>query len=170
MLADGVQNTAANVIVQYVQISYGPWLENSEGGLEVQAALYPNASGVADVFRGGTEITGTWTRSTLGLTDEVPHVRRGTRFPCSPVRRGSSWCPTRSRRRRRRKGLAGHHGQQQAVLDGGEHAGMGARLLLVELAGGHALLHQIESFCFGHVETRRPPASTAAAPAPYSTL
>jgi len=66
MLADGIQNTAANVIVQYVQISYGPWLENSEGGLEVQAALYPNASGAADVFRGGTEITGSWTRAALG--------------------------------------------------------------------------------------------------------
>jgi Protein of unknown function (DUF3048) N-terminal domain/Protein of unknown function (DUF3048) C-terminal domain len=66
MLSDGAQNTAANVIVQYVQISYGPWVENSEGGLEVQAALYPNASGVADVFRGGTEITGTWSRAALG--------------------------------------------------------------------------------------------------------
>jgi hypothetical protein len=66
MLADGVQDTSANVIVQYVQISYGPWLENSEGGLEVQAALYPNASGTADIFRGGTEITGTWSRGALG--------------------------------------------------------------------------------------------------------
>jgi hypothetical protein len=65
-LADGVQDTAANVIVQYVQISYGPWLENSEGGLEVQAALYPNASGPAIIFRGGTEITGTWSRAALG--------------------------------------------------------------------------------------------------------
>jgi Protein of unknown function (DUF3048) N-terminal domain/Protein of unknown function (DUF3048) C-terminal domain len=66
MLSDGVQNTAANVIVQSVQISYGPWLENSEGGLEVQAALYPNASGAAEVFRDGTEITGTWKRAALG--------------------------------------------------------------------------------------------------------
>jgi hypothetical protein len=65
-LADGVQNSAANVIVQYVKISYGPWLENSEGGLEVQADLYPNASGAAAVFRNGVEITGTWSRSTLG--------------------------------------------------------------------------------------------------------
>jgi hypothetical protein len=54
------------VIVQSVQISYGPWLENSEGGLEVQAALYPNASGAAEVFRDGTEITGTWRRAALG--------------------------------------------------------------------------------------------------------
>jgi hypothetical protein len=66
MLADGVQNAAANVVVQYVAISYGPWLENSEGGLEVQAALYPNASGQAQIFRNGVEIAATWHRSTLG--------------------------------------------------------------------------------------------------------
>ena len=65
-LADGVQNSAANVIVQYVKISYGPWLENSEGGLEVQADLYPNASGTAVVYRNGVAIPATWHRSTLG--------------------------------------------------------------------------------------------------------
>ena len=32
MLANNVQNQAANVVVQYVQISYGPWLENNQGG------------------------------------------------------------------------------------------------------------------------------------------
>jgi hypothetical protein len=66
MLSDGVQNTAANVIVQYVAISYGPWVENSEGGLEVQADLYPNASGNAVVYRAGVAIPATWHRSTLG--------------------------------------------------------------------------------------------------------
>ncbi len=66
MLADGVQDQASNVIVQYVHISYGPWLENSEGGLEVQADLYPNASGSSIVFRNGVEVAGTWHRSTLG--------------------------------------------------------------------------------------------------------
>jgi hypothetical protein len=66
MLADGVQNAAANVVVQYVSISYGPWLENSDGGYEVQAALYPDASGQAQVFRNGVEITGTWQRAALG--------------------------------------------------------------------------------------------------------
>jgi hypothetical protein len=66
MLADGTQNTAANVVVQYVSISYGPWLENSEGGLEVQADLYPNASGKAVVFRSGVAIAATWQRSALG--------------------------------------------------------------------------------------------------------
>jgi hypothetical protein len=87
MLADGVQNSAANVIVQYVQISYGPWLENSEGGLEVQADLYPNASGVADVFRGGTEITGTWSRSSLGSPTQFL-TASGAQIPLQP---GQTW-------------------------------------------------------------------------------
>jgi len=87
MLSDGVQNSAANVIVQYVQISYGPWLENSEGGLEVQADLYPNASGVADVFRGGTEITGTWSRSSLGSPTQFL-TASGAQIPLQP---GQTW-------------------------------------------------------------------------------
>ena len=66
MLANNVQNAAANVVVQYVQISYGPWAENSGGGLEVQADLYPNASGTAVVYRNGEAISATWHRSTLG--------------------------------------------------------------------------------------------------------
>ena len=86
-LADGVQNAAANVIVQYVQISYGPWVENSEGGLEVQAALYPNASGNAIVFRNGQEITGTWTRSTLASPTQFLNSS-GTPIPLQP---GQTW-------------------------------------------------------------------------------
>jgi hypothetical protein len=66
LLSTGSQETAANVVVQSVQITYGPWLENSTGGLEVQANLYQNASGPALIFRGGQEIPGTWSRSTLG--------------------------------------------------------------------------------------------------------
>jgi hypothetical protein len=87
VLADGVQNAAANVVIQYVQISYGPWLENSEGGLEVQAALYPNASGVADVFRGGTEVTGTWSRATLGSPTKFL-TASGAEIPLQP---GQTW-------------------------------------------------------------------------------
>jgi hypothetical protein len=63
--ADGTQNAATNVIVQFVQLTYGPWVENSEGGLEVQANLYVEASGGAEVFRDGVETTGTWQRSGL---------------------------------------------------------------------------------------------------------
>jgi hypothetical protein len=73
--------------VQYVQISYGPWLENSEGGLEVQAALYPNASGKAIVFRGGTEISGTWSRAALGSPTEFV-TASGAPIPLQP---GQTW-------------------------------------------------------------------------------
>lgn len=62
-LADGSQNSAANVVVQTIQTYLGPWVENSEGGLEVQANLV--GSGPLAVFRNGVEITGTWQRSSL---------------------------------------------------------------------------------------------------------
>jgi hypothetical protein len=65
LLADGTQNSAANVIVQTVQVTYGPWLENDLGALEVQANLYQDASGPAEVFRDGEEIAGTWSRNSL---------------------------------------------------------------------------------------------------------
>jgi len=48
-----------------VQISYGPWLENDIGGLEVQANLYQGASGPAEIFRDGIEVSGTWQRNSL---------------------------------------------------------------------------------------------------------
>ncbi len=64
-LSTGTQETAANVVVQFVHVTYGPWLENSTGGLEVQANLYQDASGQALVFRSGVEIPGTWSRSSL---------------------------------------------------------------------------------------------------------
>jgi len=65
VLNDGTRNSAANVIVQVVQISYGPWLENDVGGLEVQANLYQGASGPAEIFRDGIEVSGTWQRNSL---------------------------------------------------------------------------------------------------------
>jgi Protein of unknown function (DUF3048) N-terminal domain/Protein of unknown function (DUF3048) C-terminal domain len=87
LLANGVQNQASNVIVQYVAISYGPWLENSEGGLEVQADLYPNASGNAIVFRNGQEIQGTWHRSTLASPTQFVNAA-GQTIPMMP---GPTW-------------------------------------------------------------------------------
>ncbi len=65
VLSNHVQNSASNVIVQFVHVTYGPWLENSTGGLEVQANLYTHASGQAIVFRDGVEIAGRWSRTTL---------------------------------------------------------------------------------------------------------
>jgi len=59
----GARITAADVVVQSVHVTYGPWLENSEGGLEVQSDLI--GSGPLEVFRNGEEITGTWQRASL---------------------------------------------------------------------------------------------------------
>jgi Protein of unknown function (DUF3048) N-terminal domain/Protein of unknown function (DUF3048) C-terminal domain len=87
LLANGVQNQASNVIVQYVAISYGPWAENSEGGLEVQADLYPDASGNAIVFRNGQEIQGTWHRSTLASPTQFVNTA-GQTIPMMP---GPTW-------------------------------------------------------------------------------
>ena len=86
-LSDNVQNTAANVIVQFVQVTYGPWLENDQGGLEVQANLYDGASGQAMVFRGGTEISGTWQRSSLGQATQFT-TSSGQTIPLQP---GPTW-------------------------------------------------------------------------------
>jgi hypothetical protein len=86
-LVNGVQNQAANVVVQYVQISYGPWLENSQGGLEVQADLYPNASGTGVIYRGGQAYPVTWHRSTLGLPTQYVNAA-GQPIPLQP---GQTW-------------------------------------------------------------------------------
>ncbi len=87
MLADGAQNQTPNVVVQYVPISYGPWVENSEGGLEVQAAMYPNASGTAVVYRDGYAIPATWHRLALG-TPTVFTNAFGVPIPLIP---GTTW-------------------------------------------------------------------------------
>jgi hypothetical protein len=87
MLANGTQDAAANVVVQYVQVSYGPWYENSLGGLEVQADLYPNASGTAVVYRNGVAIQGTWHRSTLGSPTQFVDAQ-GTPITMQP---GQTW-------------------------------------------------------------------------------
>ncbi|HUZ08644.1 MAG TPA: DUF3048 domain-containing protein [Acidimicrobiales bacterium] len=87
LLANGVQNSATNVVVQFVHVTYGPWLENSEGGLEVQANLYQNASGQAEVFRNGVEITGTWHRSSLGQPTQFVNAQ-GQPITLAP---GTTW-------------------------------------------------------------------------------
>ena len=87
LLANGVQNSATNVVVQFVHLTYGPWLENSEGGLEVQANLYQNASGAAEVFRNGVEITGTWHRSSLGQPTQFVNAQ-GQPITLAP---GTTW-------------------------------------------------------------------------------
>ena len=87
VLADGVQNQTPNVIVQYVQVSYGPWAETDAGDLEVQADLYPDASGTAVVYRDGMAFPATWHRGALG--DPTQFVNAfGVPIPLAP---GTTW-------------------------------------------------------------------------------
>jgi hypothetical protein len=87
-LADGVQNNANNVVVQYVAISYGPWLENSSpSSLEVQAAMYPNVDGYAKIFRNGVMISASWHRAALGS----PTVFLDTNSKVIPLEPGHTW-------------------------------------------------------------------------------
>ena len=61
MVANGGQIFATNVVVQTVHVTYGPWLENDVGGLEVQSQMI--GSGPLTVLRNGIAVTGTWQRA-----------------------------------------------------------------------------------------------------------
>jgi hypothetical protein len=50
-------------VVQVVKYQLGPWVENSEGGLEVM--VQPTGSGPLEVLRDGVFVRGTWQRSSL---------------------------------------------------------------------------------------------------------
>jgi hypothetical protein len=62
-IANGGQISTTNIVVQTVHVTYGPWLENSEGGLEVQSQM--TGSGPLVVLRNGVAVTGTWKRAAL---------------------------------------------------------------------------------------------------------
>ena len=85
ILLDGTQTTAANVVIMTVQTSNGPWVENSEGGLEVQ--VNATGSGPLLVMRNDTAIAGTWSRS--GLTQPATlTTSHGAPIPLQP---GNTW-------------------------------------------------------------------------------
>jgi Protein of unknown function (DUF3048) N-terminal domain/Protein of unknown function (DUF3048) C-terminal domain len=86
MLADGVQDQAQNVVVQLVHLSYGPWAENFEGGLEVEAQL-ANNSGRAYVFRNGRMIAGTWSKGPI----TSPTVFTDAQHRVIPLAPGRTW-------------------------------------------------------------------------------
>lgn len=62
-VADGNQIAVTNIVVETVHVTYGPWYENTEGGLEVQSQL--TGSGPLVVLRNGVSVTGTWSRASL---------------------------------------------------------------------------------------------------------
>jgi hypothetical protein len=63
ILLDHTQTAATNVVVMSVPTNNGPWVENSEGGLEVEVTA--TGTGPVVVMRNGVAITGTWSRSVL---------------------------------------------------------------------------------------------------------
>jgi hypothetical protein len=62
-LVDGTRTSASNVVVMTVPTFIGPWVENSEGGHEVEVTA--TGSGPVVVLRDGMAISGTWTRTSL---------------------------------------------------------------------------------------------------------
>jgi hypothetical protein len=86
ILADEVQNQVQNVIVQDVNITYGPWVENRGGGLETESHIIGQSS-KAFIFRNVRMITGTWsvgaTGSATKFLDSSGHV--------IPLQPGRTW-------------------------------------------------------------------------------
>ena len=84
-LLDGSQTATRNVVILTVPTFIGPWLENSEGGHEVEVTA--TGSGPLVVLRNGIAITGTWTRPDLtGPTALV--ASDGTPITLQP---GNTW-------------------------------------------------------------------------------
>ena len=86
VLTDGVQNQAQNVIIQDVSITYGPWVENSQGGLEAESHIIDN-HGNAYILRNGRMIAGTWSAGAAG-TPTVFLTRSGHPIDLAP---GRTW-------------------------------------------------------------------------------
>jgi hypothetical protein len=57
------QLSTTNIVVQVVDYTIGPWVENDEGGLEVM--VVPTGSGPLEVLRNGVFVRGTWKRASL---------------------------------------------------------------------------------------------------------
>jgi hypothetical protein len=75
----------SNIVVQVVQYSIGPWVENSEGGLEVM--VVPTGSGPLEVLRDGVFVRGTWSRSSLSAPLRLK-TASGSPLKLKP---GSTW-------------------------------------------------------------------------------
>ncbi|HVA02326.1 MAG TPA: DUF3048 domain-containing protein [Acidimicrobiales bacterium] len=84
-VSGGGQIATTNIVVQTVHVTYGPWLENSEGGLEVQSQM--TGSGPVLVLRDGVAITGTWKRAALG----DPTTLTATNGSTIALKPGQTW-------------------------------------------------------------------------------
>ncbi len=84
-LVDGSQTATTNVVVLTVPTFTGPWLENNEGGYEVEVTA--TGTGPAVVLRNGVAITGTWSRSSLTQPATLT-ATNGTPITLAP---GNTW-------------------------------------------------------------------------------
>lgn len=84
-VAGGTQIGVTNVIVQRVNVTYGPWVESGCCSLEVQSQV--TGSGPLEVFRNSEEITGTWQRASTGAPTSLV-ATDGTVIPLDP---GHTW-------------------------------------------------------------------------------
>jgi hypothetical protein len=62
-LIGGSQTAATDVVIMTVPTVIGPWVENSEGGHEVEVSF--TGTGPVVVLRNGVAITGTWSRASM---------------------------------------------------------------------------------------------------------
>jgi hypothetical protein len=85
ILIDKSQTAAANVVILSVQTATGSWVENSEGGHEVDVTA--TGSGPLVVMRNGVAITGTWSRAAL-TTPATLTAANGTPITLQP---GNTW-------------------------------------------------------------------------------
>ncbi len=84
-LLNGAQTAATDVVIMTVPTATGPWVENSEGGHEVDVTA--TGSGPVVVMRNGVAITGTWTRPALTQPATLT-TATGTPITLQP---GNSW-------------------------------------------------------------------------------
>lgn len=84
-VAGGSQIATTNVVVIRVNTYNGPYVENSEGALEVE--FDPLAGGPAEVLRNGVAVTGTWRRTSLTSPTQLIGAN-GTPIPLAP---GQTW-------------------------------------------------------------------------------
>ena len=82
---DGNPIGVANVVVMTVNVTYGPWVEDSHGGLEVQ--FNPLAGGALQVLRNGVAISGQWERSSLSTPTRLL-AADGSQISLAP---GETW-------------------------------------------------------------------------------
>ena len=88
MLANNVQNAAANVVVQYVQISYGPWArERPRAAWRCRPTSTPTPAAPPSSTATATPSRGTWHRSTLGSPTQFVNAF-GVPIPLQP---GQTW-------------------------------------------------------------------------------